>query len=156
MSSIEIKIHLDKYKPNIETALNKLTDSQIINRIWEHDHTVWKPNPAEITNRLGWLDIAERLQGEVARMTTLRERLRDENYTHVLLLGMGGSSLAPEVFAKTFGNEVGGLELAVLDSTDPGAVLAQAKRLNLPNTLFIVATKSGGTVENSFIFQVFL
>jgi len=155
MASIETNILLGKYKPNIETALNQLTENQIIHRIWGHDHTVWKPNPAEITNRLGWLDIAERLQSEVARMMALKEQLQDENYTHVLLLGMGGSSLAPEVFAKTFGNEVVGLDLAVLDSTDPGAVLAHAKRLDLPNTLFIVSTKSGGTVETLSFFKFF-
>lgn len=155
MSETEINTHFGSYQESINAALAKLTKSQIIPRIWAHDHTIWKPEPTEITNRLGWLDIAERLQSEVGRMTELKDQLLNESYAQVLLLGMGGSSLAPEVFAKTFGNEVTGLDLAVLDSTDPGAVLAQAKRLDLSKTLFIVATKSGGTVETLSFFKFF-
>jgi glucose-6-phosphate isomerase len=155
MSSFEITMLLNGYQDKIETALTRLAENRIISRIWERDHTVWKPDPTEITNRLGWLDIAERLENEVSRITALKDQLRTEGYTHVLLLGMGGSSLAPEVFAKTFGGEVTGLDLAVLDSTDPGAILNQLKRLDLSKTLFIVATKSGGTVETLSFFKFF-
>jgi glucose-6-phosphate isomerase len=88
-------------------------------------------------------------------MTALKDQLLTEGYTHVLLLGMGGSSLAPEVFAKTFGDEVNGLDLAVLDSTDPGAVLAYQESLDLQKTLFVVSTKSGGTVETLSFFKYF-
>jgi len=155
MSNTKLKTHLGKYQANIEASLANLTENDIIARIWNHDHTVWKPQPTEITNRLGWLDIANRLQLEVGRLTTLKNQLKKEGYTQALLLGMGGSSLAPEVFAKTFGAEVDGLELAVLDSTDPGAVLAKANSLDLSKTLFIVATKSGGTVETLSFFKYF-
>jgi glucose-6-phosphate isomerase len=155
MSNFDIKMFLNGYQHKIEAAITKLTENRIIARIWEHDHTVWKPEPAEIANRLGWLDIAERLKDEVARMTALKDQLLSEGYTHVLLLGMGGSSLAPEVFAKTFGPDVAGLDLAVIDSTDPGAILAQVERLDLRKTLFIVATKSGGTVETLSFFKFF-
>jgi glucose-6-phosphate isomerase len=155
MSTTEIKTQFGNYQTSVEAALSNLAENKIVSRIWEHDHTVWKPEPTEITNRLGWLDIADRLQSEVSRMTALKEQLVSEGYTQVLLLGMGGSSLAPEVFAKTFGGEVDGLDLAVLDSTDPGAVLNKAKNLNLSKTLFIVATKSGGTVETLSFFKYF-
>ncbi|MEJ2211480.1 MAG: glucose-6-phosphate isomerase [Anaerolineae bacterium] len=88
-------------------------------------------------------------------MTALARSLGEEGYGDVLLLGMGGSSLAPEVMANVFGRETDGLRLAVLDSTDPGAVLAQAQRLDPERTLFIVATKSGGTVETLSFFKYF-
>ncbi len=155
MSNTGIKNHLGSFQESVNAALAELADNKVISRIWARDHTVWKPEPTEITNRLGWLDIAERLQGEVERMTALKDQLISEGYTHISLLGMGGSSLAPEVFAKTFGDEVRGLDLAVLDSTDPGAVRAQAKRLDLNKTIFIVATKSGGTVETLSFFKFF-
>jgi glucose-6-phosphate isomerase len=155
MSNTELKTQFGKYQTDIEAALTHLTEYDIVTRIWNHDHTVWKPNPTEITNRLGWLDIANRLQSKVGRMISLKDQLIAEGYTQSLLLGMGGSSLAPEVFAKTFGADVSGLDLAVLDSTDPGAVLAKAKSLDLSKTLFIVATKSGGTVETLSFFKYF-
>ena len=155
MSKTEIKTHFGDYQTSIKTAYKDLADNEIISRIWEHDHTVWKPEPTEITNRLGWLDIADRLQSKVGRMMALKDQLVREDYTQVLLLGMGGSSLAPEVFAKTFGAEVGGLDLAVLDSTDPGAVRNKAQNLDYNKTLFVVSTKSGGTVETLSFFKYF-
>lgn len=153
MSNTEIKTHFGEYQADIETALNNLAENKIVARIWQHDHTVWKPEPTEITNRLGWLDIADRLQSEVGRMTAMKDQLVSEGYTQVLLLGMGGSSLAPEVFSQTFGAEVDGLDLAVLDSTDPGAVLARVENLDLSKTIFVVSTKSGGTVETLSFFK---
>jgi len=155
MSNLEIKTHFGSYQSAINAALTELTKFQIVPRIWEHDYTLWKPQPTEIINRLGWLDIAKRLSSEVDRMTALKDQLLIEGYTHVLLLGMGGSSLAPEVLAKTFGNHVKGLNLAVLDSTDPGAVLAYQESLDLHKTLFAVSTKSGGTVETLSFFKYF-
>ena len=147
--------NLGTYQSAVDTALAQMAEQKIMARIWAHDHTVWKPDPTEITNRLGWLHIAEAMLGNVPQLEELAEAVRADGYTHVLLLGMGGSSLAPEVFRITFGVREGYLDLAVLDSTDPGAVLAHAERLDLPRTLFIVATKSGGTVETLSFFKFF-
>ncbi len=150
------KIHLSAYETLIEKALAELTENDVPTRIWKKDHTVWKPDPEEIVNRLGWLDSPAAMQDEVGRFDALRETLLDEGYTDVLLLGMGGSSLAPDVFSRVFGPVVDdGLQLAVLDSTDPGAVQAHAARLNLERTLFIVATKSGSTAETLSFFKYF-
>ena len=154
-SNIELTTELGKNQHDIEAALSELSDNKIISRIWLHDHTVWKPNPTEITNRMGWLDIAERMSVEVNRMNALKNQLQVEGYTQALLLGMGGSSLAPDVFSKTFRSDVSGLDLRVLDSTDPGAILDQLSRLNLSQTIFIVSTKSGGTVETLSLFKFF-
>jgi glucose-6-phosphate isomerase len=91
----------------------------------------------------------------IENITALVEEVRAAGYTHALLLGMGGSSLAPEVFRLTFGVREGYLDLAVLDSTDPGAVQAHTERLDPARTLFIVSTKSGGTVETFSFFKFF-
>jgi transaldolase/glucose-6-phosphate isomerase len=155
MSKIELKTELGSQAPAIEAALAKMEAENIVTRIWEHDHTVWKPEPTEITNRLGWLTIAERMMAEIQRMEALRNTFVGEGFSQVLLLGMGGSSLAPEVFRKTFRIGEKGLALDVLDSTDPGAVLAYAHRLELSKTLFLVSTKSGGTVETLSFFKFF-
>jgi transaldolase/glucose-6-phosphate isomerase len=142
-------------EPAVEKALVDLRDHSIMARIWKHDHTVWKPDPTEITNRLGWLHSPEVMVDAIPEINAFVESVRAEGYTHALLLGMGGSSLAPEVFRFTFGVKPNYLDLAVLDSTDPDAVLAYAKRLDPAKTLFIVSTKSGGTVETFSFFKYF-
>ncbi len=139
----------------VDKALTDMKANRVIARIWSHIYNVWKPEPTEISNRLGWLHIAEVMRENVNRIQTLVDAVRKDGYTHALLLGMGGSSLASEVFRKTFDVKDGYLDLAVLDSTDPGAVLAHAKQLDLAKTLFIVATKSGTTLETLSFFKFF-
>jgi len=146
---------LGKYQPAVERALAALDSQKVVQRLWDGDYTLWQPDPAEISNRLGWLRIAEAMQKEIPGLAALVETLRAEGYTHALLLGMGGSSLAPEVFRKTFGVRPGYLDLAVLDSADPQAVLAYATELDPARTLYIVSTKSGGTVETFSFFKFF-
>ena len=147
---------LGAYQASVDAALEEMTADRILDRIWAHDHTVWKEEPAEITNRLGWLNIAEAMMKQRHRLQGLVDSVRGDGITDVLLLGMGGSSLAPEVFSNVFGGQSEGMpRLAVLDSTVPGAVLAQAGRLDPARTLFIVATKSGGTAETLSFFKYF-
>jgi transaldolase/glucose-6-phosphate isomerase len=135
-------------------VLADLKAQQVLTRIWAHDHTVWKDAPTEITNRLGWLHIAELMQDALHQIEGVVNDVRQAGYTHALLLGMGGSSLAPEVFRKTFGVKPGYLDLAVLDSTDPRAVAAY-DALDPAKTLYLVSTKSGGTVETFSFFKHF-
>ncbi len=151
----QLEMQLGEYQGMVDKATAEIRDEGIMHRIWQHDHTVWSDSPQEITNRLGWLHIAEVMEGSVTRMMTLANRVQQDGMTHVLLLGMGGSSLAPEVFSITFGDSVDGMALAVLDSTDPGQVLEHHNRLDLSKTLFIVATKSGGTAETLSAFKYF-
>jgi transaldolase/glucose-6-phosphate isomerase len=146
---------LGDHEALVTEALDEMAAGDVVDRIWAHDHTVWQPDPGEITNRLGWLDIADRMEDEIPRLEELADTVRAAGYTDVLLLGMGGSSLAPDVFSKTFGTREGYLNLAVLDSTDPSAVMAAAKGLDLRHTLFIVASKSGSTVETLSFFRFF-
>jgi len=150
-----IVAQLGQYETAVTDALQSLQENNIISRIWEHDHTVWADSPDEIANRLGWLHSPQEMAGRIEELTQFAAQIKDEGYTDVLLLGMGGSSLAPELFANVFGSGSDGLNLAILDSTDPGAVLVQAQRLDLRHTLFIVATKSGGTAETLSFFKYF-
>ena len=150
-----VSFSLGAYQDAVDTALAEIRGQRVMARIWDHDHTVWKPEPKEITNRLGWLHIAETMGDEVQRLQEFADAVRADGYTHVLLLGMGGSSLAPEVFRKTFGVQKGYLDLTVLDSTDPAAVAAHAERLDPQRALFIVSTKSGTTVETLSFFKFF-
>ncbi len=150
-----ISFKLASYQTKVENALAELRDEKVMSRIWAHDHTVWKPDPEEITNRLGWLHIPQIMSDNIQRLEALAGEVRDSGYTDALLLGMGGSSLAPEVFRNTFGVKKGYLNLAVLDSTDPAVVLAYAERLDPARTLFIVSTKSGTTVETLSFFKFF-
>jgi transaldolase/glucose-6-phosphate isomerase len=151
----DILFNLGAYQDVVNAALDGIRDQHVIARIWDHDYTVWKPEATEITNRLGWLNIAEGMMDEVPRLQEFADAVRADGYTHALLLGMGGSSLAPQVFCKTFGVQEGYLDLAVLDSTDPAAVSAHAERLDPQRTLFIVSTKSGTTVETLSFFKFF-
>ncbi|MCC7129448.1 MAG: bifunctional transaldolase/phosoglucose isomerase [Anaerolineae bacterium] len=154
-ADLEFSAALGANQQPVDAALNELAEKRIIPRIWELDYTVWKPEPQEISNRLGWLQIAEAMQKEIPRLQALQDELRQQGYTHALLLGMGGSSLAPEVMRKTFGVRPGCLDLVALDSTDPAAVLDCAHRLDPAKTLYIVSSKSGGTVETISFFKYF-
>ncbi len=146
---------LGTFAPAVAETAARFDKDQILARIARGDYTVWKPDPTEIANRLGWLTIADRMRSELPDIERLVDDVRAAGYTDALLLGMGGSSLAPEVFRRTFGVADGYLDLAVLDSTDPGAVVAHARRLDPERTLFIVSTKSGGTVETFSFFRYF-
>lgn len=148
------KINAFDYQSSINSAMMELKMGRIVERIWEKDFKVWNENPSEITNRLGWLkspDVSLEMSDEIIDFV---EEVRKDGYTNALLLGMGGSSLAPEVFSKTFGTKEGYLHLEILDSTHPETVLEYAERFDPEKTLYIVSTKSGGTVE-TFSFMKF-
>jgi len=151
----EYDASLGGYRAAVDAALAELRDNGIIARVWAHDHTLWKPEPSEIANRLGWLHSPDVMVEQLQSIAALVDGIRADGYTHALLLGMGGSSLAPEVFRNAFGVRQGYLDLAVLDSTDPGAVGVYAERLDPARTLYIVSTKSGGTVETFSFFRFF-
>jgi transaldolase/glucose-6-phosphate isomerase len=125
-------------------------------RMWAKDATLWAPEGTpEVANRLGWLDLPEQARDLLPELDAFREELAREGVTDVVVLGMGGSSLAPEVVRRSFRRPDGALSLHVLDSTDPGAVLALEGVLTLERTLFLVSTKSGGTIETISLFRHF-
>jgi glucose-6-phosphate isomerase len=150
---------LGPYQAAVDAALAGMKKDRIMKRIWSHDFTVWQPDPTEISNRLGWLHAPAMMEGTIGRLRAFAQTVQDEGYRHAILLGMGGSSLAPEVFYKLLGQAndtpTSGLKLAVLDSTDPDMVAAYARQFDPAKTLYIVATKSGGTVETLSGFKYF-
>jgi glucose-6-phosphate isomerase len=119
----------------------------LVPRIWERDHTVWGEDPTEIADRLGWLDAPERADSVVGDLERLAADVVADGATDVVLVGMGGSSLYPEVLATVHGPAAGSPRLWVLDSTDPAAVLATERALPWQATLLVPASKSGTTVE---------
>jgi len=131
----------------VDERLAAAVDEGVVRRIWEHDEVLWGGPGPEIGDRLGWLDIADRQLESVEDLVAFAAAAREDGFTHAALLGMGGSSLGPEVIRRSYGKLDGGLELHVLDSTDPGAVRALEAAIDLENTLFVVSSKSGGTVE---------
>ena len=142
-------------KDDIGQALKEMLSEQIMPRIWVHDHTVWEPQPEEITNRLGWMDIMQEMRTAMPSIQSLVKSVQKDGYTQGLLMGMGGSSLAPEMFAKIFGGQTGYLDLTVIDSTTPQSVLDHLRELDIPHSLFIVSTKSGTTEETLSFFRFF-
>jgi len=122
-------------------------DEQVLRRVWSRDDTLWAPGDDKPSERLGWLSIAEQSLEHLDDVLAFAAELRAEGFTDCALLGMGGSSLAPEVLWQTFGVADGALRLHVLDSTHPAAVAALEAALPLDRTLFLVSSKSGGTLE---------
>ncbi len=155
MTAIAAQSRLGTLAPQHAATVSELQQDQIVKRIWQRDHTVWNPDPTEIANRLGWLDSPVAMQSQIAAVDQFAAEVRAQGYTHALLLGMGGSSLAPEVFREVFGVRSGFLDLAVVDTTDPVAIRTHAERLDYSRTLFIPATKSGGTVETMSLLKYF-
>ena len=139
----------------IPSACDRLERDDIVLHIWAHDHTVWKPSPAEIANRLGWLHAPETMSQQLPEIEQFVGEIRRAGFDHAVLLGMGGSSLAPTVFSAAFGGEPAGLRLSVVDTTHPAAVRDITAGLDHERTLFLVATKSGTTTETLSLFRYF-
>jgi len=136
-----------KFEKQIDKRLDKIKNEKIVERTWRNDFTVWSDKPDEIVNRLSWLHSPEITGAALDEIYEFVEEVRKEGFENAIVLGMGGSSMAPEVFSKMFGTKKGFLDLHVLDSTDPGAIIAYDKMLDPVKTLYIVSTKSGSTVE---------
>jgi len=136
----------DELEPPIARRAQLAVEENVARRVWRKDETLWGGPGPEIGNRLGWLTISEPMLENAGDLGAFAEEVKAEGYTDAALLGMGGSSLGPEVIRRSFA-DAGGLRLHVLDSTDPGAVLELESRLPLDKTIFIVSSKSGGTVE---------
>jgi glucose-6-phosphate isomerase len=144
------KERLGDLAADVEAVLDDLLTRHAVERIWAGDHTLWQDDPTEVADRLGWLHVVPEMRTQLARLEGLAAELEAERFTHAVLAGMGGSSLFPEVVARTFqagGPPVGGLELHVVDTTDPAAVARVAEVCPVDRTVFVAASKSGSTIE---------
>jgi transaldolase/glucose-6-phosphate isomerase len=124
-----------------------------VRRLWAGDAGLW--TGANEAKWLGWLGIVDAQKDRIGDLSKLAEDIRQQNFIHILLLGMGGSSLGPEVFAETFGRQSGWPELLVLDSTDPAQIRTFESKIDPARTLFIVSSKSGSTLEPNILKQYF-
>src|SRR3954454_14527124 len=146
----------DELEPAIAQRVQQAVEEQVARRIWQKDESLWGgPGVPEIGNRLGWLTEADQLLEQAPDLVAFKDECLADGLTDAVLLGMGGSSLAPLVFQQSFGAQPMGLKLHVLDSTDSGAILETERAVDLEKTLFIVSSKSGGTIEPLSLFRYF-
>lgn len=143
----------------IASTLDRLAQTGTGRRLWQKDASLWSDDPqvqAAIRNRLGWLNVISDMQRSgVGEINALADAVRAEGYTDAVVLGMGGSSLCPDVCRATFGAAPGWLRLHVLDSTHPRAVRAVAEAVAVERSLFIVSSKSGTTGESNAFYHYF-
>ncbi len=146
---------------NVDIRLKSWNAANVAGRMWNVDGAVWVADPeqaaatSDLTNRLGWLNLPDEMMAQIDDLTTFAAGVKAADFTEVVLLGMGGSSLAPEVYMQTFGAE-NGLPLTVLDSTNPEQVAAvTAQVADVAKTLFLVSSKSGGTLEMLSFYKYF-
>jgi transaldolase/glucose-6-phosphate isomerase len=147
---------LGRLQPEVDAQLAKLQKEDAPRRLWSKDSTLWSADPSkreEIRDRLGWLNVAEKMLEHAPELRDVAKAGRV--YSDVVLLGMGGSSLCPDVLRNTLGPVKGHPRLHVLDTTDPVTILATRKKIQLGKTLFVVASKSGETTETLSHFAYF-
>ena len=141
--------------PEATAILASLRERNVLPRLWDRDHTLWSPSPREITDRLGWLDLIAPMREQAPDLRAFAEEVRQEGYQHVLVLGMGGSALGPEVLRQTFPAAPGYPRLLVLDSTVPAQLDIVSNQIDPARTLFLVSSKSGGTIETLSFYRYF-
>ncbi len=137
----------------VQSSLKGWNEDDRVRRLWDRDASLWTDEDEH--RWLGWLDITDQQLAHVPLLTDLAAETWRRGFTHVLLLGMGGSSLCPEVLKMTFGRQAGYPELHVLDSTDPAQIRTVEKHIQVASTLFIVSSKSGNTLEPMILKQYF-
>jgi transaldolase/glucose-6-phosphate isomerase len=146
-----LRASLGKYGPLVDRAIIETAKSDAIQRIWRRDASLWKKEEEHqktIRNALGWLTVPEKMSTVGPELLSFAEDYRTDNgFRQVLLCGMGGSSLCPEVLTQTFGHLPAFPQLLVLDSTDPDVLAAFVNQIDLEHALFIIASKSGTTTE---------
>jgi len=157
--SANVEVYLGALRQPYQAAVTRAKDARLIERLWERDATVFGKTGAalaSVKSRLGWLTNSSRMATEVADLTAFATQAIEAGTKHIVLLGMGGSSLAPEVFRLIFGRKPGLVSFDVVDSTDPQTISRVTKSIDPAKTLFIVASKSGKTIETLSHARYFL
>ncbi len=147
---------LGSSRAEVDSQIADWNRTETVRRLWGRDHTVWSPAPMpELTDRLGWLSLPQTMAASAEDLVRFGETVRDHGLAHVVLLGMGGSSLAPSVFRSAHGIGPPYPELIILDSTHPDAVRTVEGHIDLDKTIFVVSSKSGTTTETLSLFYYF-
>lgn len=154
---------LGEYFSAVNKTLKDLTEINVIHRIWDCDHTVWKDQSEGIVDQLGWLNVNEVIFEKTKKMLAFAKEIKDAGYNQIVLLGMGGSSLGPKVLWEVFSMDTSRTgddtswfkDPIVLDSTIPASVREVSDTLNFVRTLFLVSSKSGNTIETKALYRYF-
>jgi len=152
------KAILGHYEGQVKKTLQSLDQQGFAKKLWAKDPSLWTKDPAtqeKVRNRLGWLTVTETLADKTGDLVVFARSIKDAGFTHGVLLGMGGSSLCPEVCREIYGVAQDDLDLRVLDSTDPATIVGIESSLDFKKTLFIVASKSGTTHEVQALYRYF-
>jgi glucose-6-phosphate isomerase len=144
---------IGKYLSDGESTPAEIGRRDVVERIWWKARSVWKPDPSEITNRLGWLNVADLIREQVSTLESFAREVQHDSLRQLVLLGMGGSSLGPEELRETFGSIPGYTECIVLDCTMPACMQAVTEAIDPADTPFLVSSKSGTTIEPLSLFQ---
>ncbi len=148
---------LGEFRERVDQALFRLQSEKTIARLWKKDAALWKSDEAHqkiIANSLGWLSVVDLMVSKAGELRDFAEETK-KDFTHAVVLGMGGSSLFPEVLSRVFGRQSGYPQLHVLDSTVPGAIRLLESKIDPARTLFMVASKSGSTTEPHMFYRYF-
>lgn len=151
-------VDLGNFENSVQETLKSFQQQNLSERLWAQDPSLWKSDPAiqeKIENRLGWLGLVTAMPKMLETLKTFSASIQDAGFRDVFLLGMGGSSLCPEVLKQTFGSAPGYPRLTVLDTTDPEAIRYAEANCDLRKTLFILASKSGSTIEMLSLYRYF-
>ena len=146
------------YDSRVAAAYKDLEKAEFPARLWHRDPTLWKKEPAHqeiIRKALGWLVVPELMSERAADLAAFANEVRSAGFRDIVLIGMGGSSMSPELFAKTFPSAPDYPKLHVLDSTVPETIRALERNIEIARTLFVVSSKSGGTVETLSHYKTF-
>jgi len=152
-----VRLAIGTAQAAVDAELRQLSETSFLKKLWAKDPSPWSDDPAHekiIRNALGWLDFPERVAEGVPELVAFAAE-STKLYKHVVVLGMGGSSLAPDTLRATFGKVDGYPELHVLDSSDPDQIAALEQRIDLAHSVFIVASKSGSTIEPEAFYRYF-
>ena len=147
-----------RYRPWLNDVYQMIDDRRFIARVWQKDPSLWHHQMAHhaiIKNSLGWLSLPESMAKKAEELKAFADEIKKAGFKHVVLLGIGGSSLAAEVYRDTFGGKAGFPELRVIDSSDPATIARLSRGIDSAKTLFVVASKSGGTSEVSRLQKYF-
>lgn len=151
-----MEIHLGPLADRLNNAIRESEQTGVAKRIWRKDASLWKTDDAshkQIRNSLGWLTVPDEMIGVAGELAEFAEIIRARGFRHVMVCGMGGSSLCPEVLARTFGRQAGFPALMVLDSTDPDVIARFNEQIDVEHCLFVIASKSGTTTEPTVFYK---
>jgi transaldolase / glucose-6-phosphate isomerase len=152
----QMNLELGPFADAVSSAIKEAEHGDVVKRIWRKDPSLWKTDEASqkvIRNSLGWLTVPDEMIAVADELIEFADLIRRRGFKHVMVCGMGGSSLCPEVLAQTFRPQAGFPELMVLDSTDPDVLAAFIEHIDLEHSLFIIASKSGSTTEPNVFYK---